>query len=123
MPAKRNTVAKVGKGVVTFGGDDERGLPNKRGQDAGEDNPEALDFLSGRPATAPPLLTVQEVAAILRCSVSSLNKWRLLGRGPRFVRVGSRVRYVPSDVIAYVREQTRSSTSQTIHQTEAREAI
>jgi excisionase family DNA binding protein len=59
-----------------------------------------------------PFLTVQEVAALMRCSVSSLNKWRLTGHGPRFVRIGSRVRYRPSDVAAFVTEQTRSSTSE-----------
>ena len=46
------------------------------------------------------LLTVQEVAAQLRCSVSSLNKWRLTGNGPRFVYVGARVRYRAADTPA-----------------------
>ena len=58
-----------------------------------------------------PLLTVRETARLLRCSVSSLNKWRLTGDGPRFVYVGSRVRYRPSDIAAYVANQTRVSTS------------
>ena len=59
-----------------------------------------------------PLLTVGEAADILRCSVSSLNKWRCSGRGPRFVRVGSRVRYRRADLAKYISELTRSSTSQ-----------
>jgi len=58
-----------------------------------------------------PFLTVTEVAQLLRCSASSLNKWRLIGRGPRFVRVGSRIRYRPADIAAFVAEQTRASTS------------
>jgi predicted DNA-binding transcriptional regulator AlpA len=58
------------------------------------------------------LLNVCEVAALLRCSASSLNKWRLDGSGPMFVRVGSRVRYRRADVIGWVNAQTRSSTSQ-----------
>jgi hypothetical protein len=29
------------------------------------------------------LLTVEEAAALLKCSVSSLNKWRIMGLGPR----------------------------------------
>jgi excisionase family DNA binding protein len=57
-----------------------------------------------------PLLTVQEVAAVLRCSVSTLNKWRLIGRGPSFVRVGARVRYRPTDIAVYVAAQTFNST-------------
>jgi hypothetical protein len=59
------------------------------------------------------LLTVQDVAKLLRCSVSSLNKWRLIGQGPVFVRIGSRVRYRGADVAAYIAEQTRTSTSAT----------
>jgi excisionase family DNA binding protein len=82
---KRNTVAKIGKRVVTFSNHDQ----------------EPIDRL----------LTVDEVADLLRCSKSSLDKWRLIGRGPRFVRVGARVRYRPADVASYVAEQTRASTS------------
>jgi hypothetical protein len=110
---KQNAIAKIGKDVVTFGADPERDLPGKRGHATG-DIPPLFDPLTGHPATGPPLLTVQEVAAVLRCSTSSLNKWRLLGLGPRFVRVGSRVRYHVNDIVAYVRAQTRSSTSQSI---------
>jgi|SoiMetStandDraft_2_1073263.scaffolds.fasta_scaffold279825_2 predicted DNA-binding transcriptional regulator AlpA len=62
--------------------------------------------------TLDPLLTVAEVAELLRCSVSSLNKWRLSGDGPKFVYVGRRVRYRPADVTAYVVTQTRASTSE-----------
>lgn len=58
------------------------------------------------------LLTVQEAAAILRCSVSSLNKWRLTGDGPSFVRVGARVRYCPADIAGFVKRETRNSTAE-----------
>jgi hypothetical protein len=88
VPNKKNTIAKVGYEVVSFPG---RGSPN----------------------SIEPLLTTQEVAALLRCSASSLNKWRLTGRGPPFVYVGHRVRYRPSAIATYVAEQTRSSTSAT----------
>jgi excisionase family DNA binding protein len=135
---KRNSVAKAKKRVVTFA-DDEGRIPKRPkkvigsfdgeeshrdhrdadGPDLGNrgrvvDEQAALpDFLIGRPATGPPsLLTVQEVARILRCSVSSLNKWRVSGRGPRFVRVGSRVRYRINDVATWVAAQTRRSTSE-----------
>jgi hypothetical protein len=39
------------------------------------------------------LLTVGEAAALLRCSRHSLNRWRLTGKGPKFIYVGRRVRY------------------------------
>ena len=47
----------------------------------------------------------------LRCSVSSLNKWRLTGRGPPFVYVGHLVRYRPADLNAYIAARTVTSTS------------
>jgi hypothetical protein len=105
MPNKRNSIAKVGYDVVSF-------------SDTGEpsvDRPEIRDllrFLAGRPAIGPPLLTVHETAAILRCSVSCLNKWRSLGQGPVFVRVGAAIRYRASDLAAYVADRTRISTSE-----------
>jgi hypothetical protein len=68
------------------------------------------------------LFTVQEVAALLRCSVSSLNKWRLTGRGPSFVLVGARVRYCACDIAAYVKRQTRKSTSAEASPSKARAA-
>jgi excisionase family DNA binding protein len=58
------------------------------------------------------LMTVQEAAEILRLSVSTLNKWRVAGGGPRFVRMGARVRYRPSDLNKYVDERTKRSTSE-----------
>jgi hypothetical protein len=105
---KKNTIRKIGKHVVTF-------------DDEGAAVPVASSELKAKPgqgpsARGPPLgeklLTVQEVAALLHCSVSALNKWRIFGRGPRFVKVERRVRYRPSDVAAYVAASTRTSTSE-----------
>jgi excisionase family DNA binding protein len=45
------------------------------------------------PAT---LLTEPEVAQRLRVSLACLRRWRLERRGPRFLKVGSLVRY-PSE--------------------------
>jgi hypothetical protein len=57
------------------------------------------------------LVTVTEAGQILRISASSLNKWRLSGSGPRFIRVGARIRYRLSDLAAYLNQRTRNSTS------------
>jgi predicted DNA-binding transcriptional regulator AlpA len=57
------------------------------------------------------LLKVEEVAEILRCSKSSLDKWRLAGDGPRFVRVGRRIRYRTSAIADFIDRGTASSTS------------
>ena len=40
-----------------------------------------------------PLLTELEVAERLRVSLACLRRWRLERRGPRFLKVGSLVRY------------------------------
>ena len=64
------------------------------------------------------LLTVQETAALLKCSVSALNKWRIQGLGPPFVRIASCVRYREADVAKYLAGQLRVSTSATNPPTE-----
>jgi excisionase family DNA binding protein len=58
------------------------------------------------------LLTVGEAAALLRCSRHSLNRWRLTGQGPRFVRVGRRVRYARVALADFIAASTRTSTSE-----------
>jgi excisionase family DNA binding protein len=57
------------------------------------------------------LLTVGEAAALLRCSPHSLNRWRLTGGGPQFVRVGRRVRYARTALADFIASSTRISTS------------
>lgn len=47
-------------------------------------------------------LTERDVAEVLRMKVTTLRAWRLKGRGPKFVKFGSAVRYLASDVAAYV---------------------
>jgi hypothetical protein len=85
---KKNTIRKIGYDIVS------------RGEDAAVDADHLLS-----------LLDVEAVARILNCSISILNKWRLLGKGPRFVRVGALVRYRPADVQAFIAEGVRTSTS------------
>jgi predicted site-specific integrase-resolvase len=58
------------------------------------------------------LLTPKETADILRCSVSSLNKWRLKGRGPRFTYVNNLVRYRSAAIAEYIAASERRNTSQ-----------
>jgi len=57
------------------------------------------------------LMSTQEVSAYLRLSVSTLNKWRLTGDGPTFIKLGARVAYRPSDVEAFAESRVRRSTS------------
>jgi excisionase family DNA binding protein len=44
------------------------------------------------------LMTEQEVSKRLNVSVASLRRWRLLSRGPQFIKVGALVRYRPEDL-------------------------
>jgi excisionase family DNA binding protein len=46
----------------------------------------------------PTLLTETEVAKQLRVSLAALRKWRVMKRGPQFLKVGSLVRYRQADV-------------------------
>jgi Helix-turn-helix domain len=104
--SKHNAIARAGFDVVTYGGDGEP-------VSLEEQHRRLLDrFLTGNSPTGPPvLLTVSEVAALLRCSISSLNKWRCLGGGPTFVKVGARVRYRLPDIAAWITQERRTSTS------------
>ena len=51
----------------------------------------------------PAALTERQVAEQLGLSVATLRAWRHRGRGPRFLRLGRSVRYLPSDVDEFVR--------------------
>ena len=44
------------------------------------------------------LLTESEVAQQLRVSLAALRKWRVLKRGPLFLKIGSLVRYRQADI-------------------------
>jgi hypothetical protein len=48
------------------------------------------------------LFDEREAAKILSCSVAVLRKWRLLGKGPAFCKVGRLVRYSEADLAAFL---------------------
>ena len=56
-------------------------------------------------------LTEREVADMLGLSVATLRAWRHRGKGPRFLRLGRSVRYLPSDVGDFVRTSAVDTTS------------
>jgi hypothetical protein len=47
-------------------------------------------------------MTEDEVSKRLNVSLASLRRWRLLKRGPAFLKVGSLVRYQPEDLEAWL---------------------
>ena len=62
--------------------------------------------------TIEPLLDEKAVAEILSCSVKTLQKHRLEGRGIPFVKLSKGlVRYRPSDVRSTINASVRLSTS------------
>jgi excisionase family DNA binding protein len=66
------------------------------------------------PTRRPAALTERQVAEQLGLSVATLRAWRHRGRGPRFLRLGRSVRYLPPDVDEFVRASavdTRSDSS------------
>ena len=61
----------------------------------------------------PKLLNVNEAAERLGVSVSFLNKARLHGDGPPYLKIASRVAYAPADLATWLDGRRRNSTSET----------
>jgi predicted DNA-binding transcriptional regulator AlpA len=58
-------------------------------------------------------LRVKEAAAYTGLSASTLNKYRLTGHGPRFIKAGPRcVVYAITDLDAWMVERTHTSTAE-----------
>lgn len=47
---------------------------------------------------APAYLTTKETAELLGCSTAALERWRGNGGGPKFIRIGNRIRYPLSEL-------------------------
>lgn len=67
----------------------------------------AGDALDGRATTISP----EDAAARLGIKASTLANWRWSGDGPRYLKVGGRVRYRLNDLAEWLEAQVRSSTS------------
>jgi predicted DNA-binding transcriptional regulator AlpA len=52
------------------------------------------------------LLTMQEVADVVRVPVAKLRYWRHLGTGPRSFRIGRSVRYWRTEVRNWLEQQS-----------------
>jgi predicted DNA-binding transcriptional regulator AlpA len=48
------------------------------------------------------LLNEHDVAGITGLSVASVRRWRLLRRGPKYLKIGAAVRYKPEDISAWL---------------------
>lgn len=71
--------------------------------------------LNGEALSYDDLLTSKEMAHLLRVSVSTLERWRLAGTGPIYIKLGlgkrAKVLYRRSDAASYLNANRRSSTS------------
>jgi predicted site-specific integrase-resolvase len=52
--------------------------------------------------TFPKLLTEREVADRLGIAVTTLRRWRWARRGPTWLKIGSAVRYEPTDLERFI---------------------
>ena len=53
------------------------------------------------------LMTIKEVATLVRVPEATLRYWRHLGTGPHGFRIGRSVRYWRNDVMHWLEEQSR----------------
>jgi predicted DNA-binding transcriptional regulator AlpA len=58
------------------------------------------------------LYSQDDIAEHLGCSVRTLERYRVSGDGPRFVKIGRLVRYRAIDLDAWLAERVRGSTSE-----------
>jgi len=56
-------------------------------------------------------LNQQELASRWKISPRTLERWRWLGQGPQFLKIGGRVVYRFYDIEAYEAQQLRTTTA------------
>ena len=57
------------------------------------------------------LLTTEEAGRYLRLSPRTLERYRVTGEGPRYLKIGRRVLYRKSDLDEWLKNKSRRSTS------------
>jgi hypothetical protein len=70
------------------------------------DLPPTLDAALGR------LVDQREAARSLRLSVRTLERLRVMGTGPIFCKLGRSIRYRERDLVEWVEQRLKSSTSE-----------
>ena len=58
------------------------------------------------------LLTEEQVAEQLSITTNTLRKWRWLGKGPAFIKIGAAVRYEADTLATFIRSNVKTSTSE-----------
>lgn len=57
-------------------------------------------------------MNTNQAAEYLGLAVSTMNKWRVYGGGPKFLKLGRSIRYRKPDPDQYLEEVVRSSTAE-----------
>ena len=66
-----------------------------------------------KPMNTDTLLTVEDAASHLKISKHTLNRWRVTGEGPPFIKYGPRlVRYLVTALDAWALDRMYANTSQ-----------
>ena len=60
------------------------------------------------------LLNEHDVARCVAMSVATVRRWRLLGQGPRFIKIGAAVRYKPEDVAEWLESRPAGGGNQAV---------
>jgi len=58
------------------------------------------------------LLTEEQVAEQLSITTNTLRKWRWLGKGPAFIKMGAAVRYESDTLATFIKSNVKTSTSE-----------
>mgnify|MGYP003954883587 CR=1 FL=1 len=58
------------------------------------------------------LLTEDQVAEQLSITTNTLRKWRWLGKGPTFIKLGAAVRYEADAIAIFIKSNIKTSTSE-----------
>jgi predicted DNA-binding transcriptional regulator AlpA len=49
------------------------------------------------------LLDERDVSRLLKMSLASIRRWRVSGRGPAYLKIGTSVRYTPQSVSEFLK--------------------
>jgi len=83
--------------------------PSPREGRCGHRPPNGSRHMKSLPPTE--LLSPRQLAARWGLSEKTLERWRMLGTGPAFLKLGSRVLYSLAEIEAHERERTRRCTA------------
>ncbi len=58
------------------------------------------------------LLNEHDVARVCGMSLASVRRWRLIGEGPKYIKIGAAVRYQPEDLTQWIESRPTGGGNQ-----------